>query len=183
MQNNLSKQVQIDLQLENSTPEFVLDANVFIEAHRRYYAFDICPGFWDVILEKGPDRLISIDKVKDELLEGDDELKDWVKTKISDTHFVPMDGDEVTKCYTDMMNMVKASLHYLPRAKSEFANSADGWIAAYARTIGAKVVTHEVFDPNITKRVKLPNVCQNLGVETVNTFDLLRKLEAVFCCN
>ncbi len=26
---------------------FVLDSNIFIEAHRRYYAFDICPGFWD----------------------------------------------------------------------------------------------------------------------------------------
>lgn len=25
---------------------FVLDANVFIEAHRRYYAFDIAPFFW-----------------------------------------------------------------------------------------------------------------------------------------
>ena len=180
MQKNFSKQIQIDLQLKNSTPEFVLDANVFIEAHRRYYTFDICPGFWNVILEKGPDRLISIDKVKDELLKGDDELEDWVKTKIVDTHFASTDGEEVTDCYTDVMKKVKANHHYLPRAKSEFAKSADGWIAAYAYTTGAKVVTHEVFDPKIKKRVKLPNVCHELGVDTVDTFALLRELEAVF---
>ena len=70
-----------------SSPKFVLDANVFIQAYRRYYAFDICPGFWNVVLEFGPHYLISIDKVKDELFEGNDDLKQWVETNIVDTHF------------------------------------------------------------------------------------------------
>lgn len=26
---------------------FVLDTNIFIEAHRRYYGLDLCPGFWE----------------------------------------------------------------------------------------------------------------------------------------
>jgi len=26
--------------------QYILDANVFIEAYKRYYAFDLCPGFW-----------------------------------------------------------------------------------------------------------------------------------------
>ncbi len=26
---------------------YLFDANVFIEAKNRYYAFDICPGFWE----------------------------------------------------------------------------------------------------------------------------------------
>jgi len=30
----------------NGDPIYVLDANVFIEAARRYYAFDIAPAFW-----------------------------------------------------------------------------------------------------------------------------------------
>lgn len=164
----------------NSTPEFVLDANVFIEAHRRYYAFDICPGFWDAILEKGPDRLISIDKVKDELLKGDDKLKDWVKNKIAGTHFASTDGGNVIECYRSVMQYVQGNERYLPRAKSEFADSADAWIVAYARTIDAIVITHEVFNSNIRKRVKLPNICHDLEVETMDTFALLRKLEVVF---
>lgn len=31
--------------------KFLLDANVFIEAYRRYYSFDIAPSFWE-LLEK-----------------------------------------------------------------------------------------------------------------------------------
>ena len=27
-------------------PKFLLDSNVLITAHRLYYAFDICPGYW-----------------------------------------------------------------------------------------------------------------------------------------
>ena len=27
--------------------KYLLDSNVFIEAKNRYYAFDICPGFWE----------------------------------------------------------------------------------------------------------------------------------------
>jgi len=30
--------------MNQSSQVFLLDANVFIEAHRRYYSFDICPG-------------------------------------------------------------------------------------------------------------------------------------------
>ncbi len=36
---------------------FVLDSDVFIAAKNAYYAFDICPGFWDAIIRAhGEDR-------------------------------------------------------------------------------------------------------------------------------
>ncbi len=31
---------------------YVLDANVFIDAHQNYYAFDICPGFWNALIQQ-----------------------------------------------------------------------------------------------------------------------------------
>lgn len=47
---------------------YLLDANVFIEAKRRYYAFDICPGFWDALLMQHENaKVASIDRVKKEL--------------------------------------------------------------------------------------------------------------------
>lgn len=159
---------------------YVLDANVFMEAHRRYYNMAICPGFWDVLAEHGPTRLISIDKVKDEIFAGDDSLKEWVRTEIADTHFAQTDDPEVLAAYQSLIRSVQANTHYLPRAKAEFAAVADGWIAAYAKAIGAKVVTHEEYDAQIKKRVKLPNVCREIGVETIDTFTLLRDLEARF---
>jgi len=159
---------------------YVLDANVFMEAHRRYYQMEICPGFWEVLAAHGPERLISISQVREEIYAGEDALKTWVQVEIAGTHFMNTDAPEVIAHYRDMMRSVQANTHYLDRAKAEFATSADGWIAAYAKAIGGCVVTHEEYDALIRKRVKLPNVCQDLGVPVVDTFALLRQLEARF---
>ena len=54
---------------------FVLDANIFIEAHRRYYGLDFCPGFWESLAHfAGQGRLLSIDRVYRELEKGRDAL-------------------------------------------------------------------------------------------------------------
>lgn len=59
-------------------PEFVLDANVFIEAARRYYAFDLAPGFWESLIHYAKNgRIRSIDRVKQELERGKDQLAEW----------------------------------------------------------------------------------------------------------
>jgi hypothetical protein len=53
---------------------FVIDANILIQAHRQYYAFAICPGFWDSLLyHHGTGKILSIDRVKNEI-NGTDEL-------------------------------------------------------------------------------------------------------------
>jgi hypothetical protein len=44
---------------------FVLDAAVFIEAHRRYYAFDLAPKFWGSLVQHAEHGQVeSIDHVK-----------------------------------------------------------------------------------------------------------------------
>lgn len=56
--------------------KYLLDANVFIEAKRRYYAFDVCPGFWECLVWHHQGACVeSIDRVKQELELGDDDLK------------------------------------------------------------------------------------------------------------
>ena len=55
--------------MNNRRPLFVLDTNVFIGAHRRYYALDLCPGFWECLTHYCyENRLRSIDRVRDEIL-------------------------------------------------------------------------------------------------------------------
>lgn len=45
-------------------PPYVLDANVFIEAARRYYAFDLAPRFWESLEHHAANgRVRSIDRV------------------------------------------------------------------------------------------------------------------------
>lgn len=59
---------------------YLVDANVLIEAKNRYYAFDIAPGFWDW-LDHAHDHSMacSINAVRDELVNGNDELAEWAR--------------------------------------------------------------------------------------------------------
>ena len=48
--------------------DYALDANVFIEASRRYYSFAICPGFWQSLVHHhAQGHIFSIDRVKAEM--------------------------------------------------------------------------------------------------------------------
>jgi hypothetical protein len=65
-----------------STPPsvYVIDANVLMQAHRLYYAFPICPGFWDFLLQQYQDgHIVSVDKVRAEIDPGD-ALFQWVQS-------------------------------------------------------------------------------------------------------
>jgi predicted nucleic acid-binding protein len=160
---------------------YLLDANTFIEAKRRYYAFDICPGYWAALLahhESG--RLASIDRIRGELLRGGDELTEWVESQVPVALFLSTTDVAVTRQFGQMMAWVQAQPQFMPAAKIEFAEVADGWLAAYAKVYGFKVITHEVANPEARKRVPLPNVCDAFGVICVNTFEMLRSLETQF---
>ena len=44
---------------------YLLDSNVFIEAHRRYYGMDFVPGFWDWLDRAfGMGLVASIERIK-----------------------------------------------------------------------------------------------------------------------
>ncbi len=79
-----------------------------------------------------------------------------------------------------MMQWVRDSRQFVGAAQAEFAAAADGWLAAYARVHGAVLVTHERYAPNVKRRVPLPNVCRAFGVPCVDTFRMLRDLDARF---
>lgn len=165
-----------------SPANYALDANVFIQAHRRHYAFDICPGFWDCLpIHHAVGRIISIDKVRAELLEGGDEdaLEAWVKNTAPGTLFASTQHAGVSERFAEMMRWV-ATGHYLLSAVSEFAAAADGWLAAYASVQGLTVVTHEEHRPERRNRVPLPTLCLQFGVPYLDTFSMLRDLGSRF---
>ncbi|WP_255365668.1 MULTISPECIES: DUF4411 family protein [Alishewanella] len=45
---------------------------------------------------------------------------------------------------------------------------------------GAIVVTHESLVSDATKKVKVPNICKQFGVQCINTFEFLRQTKAKF---
>jgi len=155
---------------------FLLDANVFIEASRHYYAFDLNQTFWDILIKYAANGQIkSIDKVKDELEKGEDQLASWAQGQFH-TAFESTDESDVFKCYAEIVTWVSNHERFYDSAKTEFADSPDGWLVAYAMAKNYVVVTHEIPAPFAKRNVKIPDVCQKFNVSYNNTFDMIRML-------
>ncbi len=161
-------------------PTYVLDANVFIEAARRYYAFDLAPRFWEsLVYHAGIRRIWTIDWVRRELERGKDELAAWVKNDF-DHAIATTDEVDVIQAFSQVMTWVQGQSQFSDPAKAEFAKSADGWLVAFAAVKGYVVVTQEVAAPDSKRRVPIPNVCQAFNVPFVNTYEMLRELGVRF---
>lgn len=153
-----------------------LDANVFIEAAKRYYAFDIFPKFWTTLVNlAGNGSIQSIDRVRDELLKGRDELAQWFQVNFSQATVSTTDS-LVIESYSEVMKWALNQAQFLDPAKHNFARGADGWLIAYARQNNCVVVTQERFNPNIKRTIPIPNVCRVFEVRCIDTFEMLREL-------
>ena len=161
---------------------FVLDTNVFIAAHHDYYDPNFCPGFWACLEHfTQADRLLSIDRVRKEI-QSPTELVDWTK-KASSKLFRSTTEIETVDAFKKMQRWVNTNDQFKTAAKDEFSRVADGWLVAYAKVNNAIVVTHETFDPNVKRRVPIPNVCKQFGVDVLNTYGMLQQLGVRFSWN
>ncbi|MFV0595347.1 DUF4411 family protein [Shewanella sp.] len=159
--------------------KYLLDSNTFIEAKNRYYSMTICPGYWEWILSSNVlHGVASIEFVKDELVRGNDELAEWVKEHCR--IFYAQDDAQTQAAFGVVVDCVMALESMRPGAKEEFLSGADPWLIAKAMVTGATIVTHEVFNNSIRKKVLIPNICKIFGVNCINTFELLHNLEAEF---
>ncbi|WP_053361470.1 DUF4411 family protein [Bacillus sp. FJAT-27251] len=157
---------------------FILDANVFINAHRLYYSFDFAPSFWQALEEAAKKSAIcSIDKIHEELTcaAEPDHLHEWSGNQFRE-HFEKTDSQDVIEAYARLQQWANSSDHFLPEAKSEFASNADAWLIAYAKARGGTLVTHEAYNREKRNRILIPVACQEFEVPYVNTFDMLRQL-------
>ncbi|MEA1988761.1 MAG: DUF4411 family protein [Pseudomonadota bacterium] len=157
---------------------YLLDANTYIQAKNQYYGMDICPAYWDWLDQQFNLGVIgSVDMIGRELKDGNDELAEWVAARPK--HFIANDDDETQTIFTDILQFVMAG-DYSVGNRDGFLAKADPWIIAKAKSLGATVVTHEAFVAPNTKKVKVPNICQQFGVDCIDTFQFLRVLNARF---
>jgi len=158
---------------------YLLDANTFIEAKNRFYRQDICPGFWEWLDEITlGDEIKSIEKVYDELAVGNDDLAGWVKARRNEGRFLAVDTD-IQNAFRRIVADVNAA-DYRADAQRKFLAGADPWLVATALAHGATVVTHENHEPQVKRRVPLPNVCRRFNVAFTDLFTLLAGQDVVF---
>lgn len=156
---------------------YLLDSNAFIEAKNDYYRFSFCPGYWSWILTQNTNgNVFSIDKVKHEIMRGDDELVTWIKKDAKDVFIkAPKNIDVSLAIVAEWTN----NQYFKPAAISTFFSSADYFLIAYAHALDYIVVTREMPDLNSKKRVKIPDVCVGINVNYTSPFQMLEDEKAV----
>ena len=158
---------------------YCIDANVLIQAWQKYYSPKICPSYWEILNHLGINERIFIPEVVyEEIVRTEDDLSKWLK--VSDIPIRKID-ENVASC-------LRSIYSHSPEHKSLVDNTkgrslADPWIIAHAISEKAVVVTKENKETAInSRRIKIPNVCDNMNVRWVNDFEFINELEIKFIC-
>lgn len=162
-----------------SSDIYCFDANPLIQAWQKYYSPKFCSDYWEILNELGiQGRIVLPEEVYQEIVKTDDDLSKWLKSSK-----IP-----VRKTDGNVINCWKRILDHDPKHKFLVDNIkqrslADPWIISHALNENAVVVTKEekVMNPN-TNRIKIPNVCDNMGISWINDFQFIEKLDIQFSC-
>lgn len=163
---------------------YIVDSNFFIEAHRKSYPLDVAFSFWNKVNQLANEgKIISIDKVKNELYDKNDDLEIWCKANLP-TDFFKSTSTSISS-YSKVCNWaVSKKNHYNETALNEFldADEADAFLVAYTLDDNKNriLVTHEVSDLNIKRKIKIPEACNGLNVRFLSVMDMFRELKETF---
>jgi len=157
---------------------YVIDANVLIDANRDYYPRERVPEFWNWLLElcRIGDALVP-KEINDEVVppgHKDDDLIEWMKKNRADIVLaesaLPSTVDRVIRDGY-RLNATSTDLE---------AMGSDPALIAYAlgHSPSRAVVTTERPKPGLKGRNrKVPDVCRDIGVECVYTYEFIRRLD------
>lgn len=161
---------------------FLLDTDVLIAAKNLYYPMDRVPQFWVWILNNASHEHIKIpSKVIDEILRGNDELSNWVK---SNRVKLELDEDVDAEDWSHTLTKGYGYASVGAAQQDLVEQRADPFLIAHALSDTSvrrivtleKVITAPKNLPNPINR-RIPTVCDLLGVEHLDTFKLIRELD------
>ena len=163
---------------------YIVDSNFFIQAHRDTYPFDVATSYWNKVKQLAQEgKIISIDKVQDELYDKNDELEAWCRANLPNDFF--KDTSTIMNEYQQVIAWASTRMnHYLQKAFNEFldADEADAFIVAYALVNPSEriIVTQEVSEPQRKNKIKIPEPCNALHIRYIRSMELFRELGQTF---
>ena len=154
---------------------FLLDTNIFINAHNVHYRINIFPSVWNFFAETK--EIKSIDKVFDEITKGDDGLVKWGND--NESLFLPTSSKEIQDQYRIISKFVQDEYEKQENI-NKFLGGADPWLIAYAIIKEATIVTFEKTGGYKSLEIKIPNICKKYGVKYIETYQLFEEFGAKF---
>ena len=162
---------------------FLVDSNTFMTPYRFYYAFDLVPAYWDMITPYiKSEQIVLLDMVRDEIGKGKDDLAEWIDS-IESIKVIPHVNGEIIAKYSEVIRYVQTCGLYKESAVNIWAGNgiADPWLIAAAAANGYTLVTEEVGSgglstKNPNKSAKIPDVAAGIGLETINGYEMMRRL-------
>lgn len=153
---------------------YLFDTNIFIRS-KNEMPMDLWPTFWTKmagLINSGV--VFSSEMVKSEINRGNDELTEWIKSLAPKDFYLPITEDVIVK-YEDCQNWARCR-NFTQNALRTFAEVADAYLIATASAKNITLVTYETSDPNCKNRVKIPDVCNAIGVRYCDLNTVLREL-------
>lgn len=142
------------------------DTSGFMEPWIRLYPTDLFPAIWDKLQELVSDGAVCApQEVRMELMKQKDDLLAWA------------DGCKNLFPLYDQATLLQAKhiINTFPGLMKvdSLRSGADPWVVAMARVRGVPVVTYETRGKK-GGAPKIPDVCDQLGVNVVSMVDVLR---------
>ena len=94
--------------------------------------------------------------------------------------FHPITSQKVQEQYIVIVNHIEALPNKSRASVNAFLDSADPWLIATAALTGEIVVTQEKLVASNSHKIKIPNICKDFNVQCINTFNMLKDLDAKF---
>ena len=150
---------------------YSFDASSLIEAYHSY-PFDRFPSLWEKLeaLIKN-DRLKMFELVFDDEVK-DEEIKDWYKEKQLKP-YIRVRIDQIDQ------NKAQALIPILVDPKTG-ESGGDPWVIALAQDLPNGIVVTQEKPSRNKDKPKIPNVCNDLGIECVDLIGLFRKEDWIF---
>ena len=160
--------------------KYLIDANSLIRPSRAYYPFDFAPSFWPQLRPKiSLDKIAVLDKVRDEILKGTDELSAWI-SDLPNECILSTQDIQIIQMYRDVLSFIQQSDQYSEAALRLWSreNVADPWLIAVAAAYDYTILSFEQSAGRITTRSnnpKLPDVAHHFQVPYTSLFNMMRQ--------
>lgn len=154
---------------------YCFDTSAFLDAWSRWHPIDVFPCVWGSFSKAFlDDIIISPYPVLPEILKWAPDLSMWINDRRHNTYFLDNTSevrtlsDDILERYDDLID------------KGKYPPQADPDVIALAKLRDIPLVTGEKPRKKVTNPHRIPDVCNDLGVDCIDIIKFMRREKWLF---